>query len=160
MDIFNVLASALASITLAGIIYLYSKVLIKYPNLLYSKTRKEHEVNEDVPSYQERIKDATDLLLTASGNVDQVLNELTVIAREKEITISQLENQLNKLSNRELALKKRVENLEKIPLPALQYFESLLKKGEKRSASRDYKLFALGVIVTSIIGTVFMIVGG
>ena len=52
-------------------------------------------------------------------------------------------------------LKKKVEALQNVPLPAVSEFEKLMSKGDKRSAFRDYTLFISGVIV-SIIVTIFL----
>jgi hypothetical protein len=60
-----------------------------------------------------------------------------------------LEGDLGVLSQQEQALQQRIEGLKNVPLPAAEYFASLVHRGEQRSALRDYALFTLGVLVSA-----------
>lgn len=42
----------------------------------------------------------------------------------------------------------------RVPLPVADYFASMVSKGEKSSAIRDYGLFTAGVVVSEIVGIV------
>ncbi len=52
------------------------------------------------------------------------------------------------MTEEENTLKNKIQTLEKVPIEAIQYFEDALKRGDKRSAYRDYILFGLGVLVS------------
>jgi hypothetical protein len=56
-------------------------------------------------------------------------------------------------------LKRRVESLKSVPIPAAEYFANLMEKGERKSAFRDYTLFLLGVIVSGIVAVVLRMLG-
>ena len=114
---------------------------------------------EKTPTYQEKISRLTENLSKASKEVDEVLKEISAVSVERAQGISELEKQLAELSNREQQTKARIEALEKIPLEAVQHLEKILDKGDKRSALRDYMLFGLGVVVSTIIAIALKLVG-
>jgi len=51
----------------------------------------------------------------------------------------------------EMCIRDRVEGLQKVPLPAAEFFAKLIAAGEKKSALRDYLLFLAGVIVSALV---------
>lgn len=81
------------------------------------------------------------------------------VAQERQSTVLALEQELSEISKREKELQERIENLEKVPIPAVQYFAELVEKGERRSAWRDYMLFGLGVLVSTVISIVLRLIG-
>jgi hypothetical protein len=66
----------------------------------------------------------------------------------------QLETQLKDLTTRKGALTEQIEQLQKIPLPAMDYFIQGIRKQEKTSSLRDYILFIAGVLVSAIVAVV------
>jgi uncharacterized protein (DUF3084 family) len=90
-------------------------------------------------------------LAAASREVDTVLSELTSVAREREQAVTQLEAELKALEQREQSLQQSIKQLESVPLPVVERFAELTETGERRSARRDYVLFASGVVVSTII---------
>ena len=102
-------------------------------------------------TYSEKISRLTNSLSKATAEVDEVLKEITSVGSERAKTVTELEKQLLELTTREKQIKERIEVLEKVPLEAIQQFERILDKGDKRSAWRDYMLFGLGVIVSTVI---------
>jgi len=68
--------------------------------------------------------------------------------------VTKLEAQLSQLTQEEGELRKRIEGLQQVPLPAAEYFATLVNKGEKSSALRDYILFTAGVVVSAIVAVV------
>ena len=102
-------------------------------------------------TYSERLSELTSSLTTASSQVDSVLRELSLVAREKEDTVKRLEAGLGQLEERERDLKQKIEALQNVPLPVAEHFAKLVEPGERKSARRDYTLFGAGVVVTTII---------
>jgi len=99
-------------------------------------------------------------LVDGSREVDRVLKEMAEVAHKREIAISELEQELKALSEREKHLQEKVTNLEKVPLPTMQYFVSEMERGEKRSTWRDYILFGAGAIVSTVIAIVLKLAFG
>jgi hypothetical protein len=58
-----------------------------------------------------------------------------------------------------MAIKQKIATLEKVPIEVMKHFEEALKKGDKRSAYRDYILFGAGVIVSTVISTILKLIG-
>ena len=55
-------------------------------------------------------------------------------------------------------LKTRIGALKKMPLLVADHFVALLKPREQRSAQRDYILFGVGVVVTTIVTFIIALV--
>lgn len=83
---------------------------------------------------------------------------MTEVSRQREAAIAELEQQLEALAEREKHLQQRTETLKKVPLPAVEYFASIVGRGEKRRAWRDYALFDLGVIVSTVVAIILGLV--
>ena len=111
-------------------------------------------------SYSEKMAALNRSLVDGSREVDRVLKEMAEVAHKREIAISELEQELKALSEREKHLQEKVTNLEKVPLPAMQYFVSEMERGEKRSTWRDYILFGAGAIVSTVIAIVLKLAFG
>jgi len=109
--------------------------------------------------YAERINKTLKSLRKASDEMALATNEFNDIMNEKQDTIAVLERKLSELADKELEMKTKIETLQKVPIEALTYFESILIKGDKRSAYRDYILFGVGVIVSMIITIVLKKMG-
>ena len=120
-------------------------------------TRKlvHHFLGEPEPepekTYSERISELTHSLTNASSEVDSVLAELAQVAKDKEASVRSLEQGLTAMGQEEQYLQDRIKALENVPIPAAEHFVRLMETGEKRSAMRDYVLFGVGVVVTTII---------
>lgn len=108
------------------------------------------EINE-TKTYKQRLEDTLTVLKSAFAEVDKATIEFTDLMKEKEKNIDELEQRLSKLSTEESSLKNKVETLQKVPLEALDHFEAILNKGDKRSALRDYLLFISGIIASVIV---------
>jgi hypothetical protein len=111
-------------------------------------------------TYAERLAKLTDTLKRSSEDVDGVIEELSTVARERENAVRKLEADLASLSEREQELQKRVDDLQNVPLPVAEHFAALTSVGEKRSARRDYVLFGLGVVVSTVISIIFFLIQG
>jgi len=83
--------------------------------------------------------------------MDNLVQKIQVFSIEREKAIVKLESQLGIMSQQEQELSKRISSLKDVPLPAAEYFATLVSKGEGKSAKRDYVLFLLGVLVSSVI---------
>ena len=82
------------------------------------------------------------------------------VAHKREAAISELEVQLKQMMERERQLQDKINNLEKVPLPAVEYFVNEIEKGEKRNARRDILLFGLGVVVSTVVAIVLKLYFG
>ena len=111
-------------------------------------------------TYSERLSKLTSSLTTASSQVDSVLHELSLVAREKGDTVKKLEAGLGELEKREKELKQKIEALQNVPLPVAEHFAKLVEPSERRSARRDYILFGAGVMVTTIITLLLQVFSG
>jgi cell division protein FtsB len=90
-------------------------------------------------------------LRTASAEMDRIVDEIGRYTEERQSTVLKLEGDLQALSQREQELKKRIEGLQQVPLPAAEYFAKLVERTEKKSATRDYVLFLLGVVASAVV---------
>ena len=84
---------------------------------------------------------------------------ITKFTAERQATVEKLEEQISSLSLQEEELKRRIEGLKNVPLPAAEYFAQMLENGERKSALRDYGLFLAGVIVSAIVGVILKLGG-
>jgi hypothetical protein len=110
--------------------------------------------------YQDKMKILSSKLNKASHEVDSILEEIASISESREKAVAELEKKSQELAIRESELKDRISNLEKVPLPAVDYFLKVLEKGDRRSALRDYSLFGLGVIVSTAVSIILKYVFG
>jgi hypothetical protein len=95
----------------------------------------------------------------ASKKMDAIVSRIQEYTRARETAVTKLESELGVLTEQEMELRKRIEGLQRVPLPAAEYFVSLISKGEKNSAWRDYILFTAGVIVSALVGIVLKHLG-
>jgi hypothetical protein len=114
---------------------------------------------EKEESYSEKVLRLTSSLEKASREVDSVLKELASVAKTRANAVSDLESPLSQLSQHEQALRKQIEDLRATPVPVAEHFAELIAKGERRSAFRDYALFGLGVVVSTLIAIVLRLLG-
>lgn len=155
----------LASFTFSGVVSLVVGLLVPLLafSLEFGRTRRQwvdsQRISKEVPNYYAKIETLTDSLRSASKDVDKIIEEMAVARLERENALKLLEKQLVDIANREKEIKQRVQTLEQVPLPAVDYFLKMTEQGEKRSAWRDYSLFGLGVIVSTIISIVLKLLG-
>ena len=106
-------------------------------------------------SYGEQLEKLTESLNKSSAEVDNILNELSEVAQDRQKTLQGLESELLRLENRQAELNQRIKDLENVPIPVAEHFakltESLSESSEKRSAQRDYVLFVLGLILGTVL---------
>ena len=144
---FDFIIAAVASLVAGTLINFFSDVINKI-------LKKE---NKNKISYSEKLANLTENLVKASKEVDSVLSELSKVAQDREKSVLQLEIELSKMEKKEKELKEQIEQLQKTPLPVAEHFAKLIASGEKRSAKRDYLLFAAGVLVTTIITIIIQV---
>ncbi len=96
-------------------------------------------------------KDLLADLRKASTEMDRIVHQIGQYTQERQSTVMKLEGDLQALSQQEQELKKRIEGLQQVPLPAAEYFAKLVAKTEKKSAKRDYVLFLFGVVASAVV---------
>jgi hypothetical protein len=149
------LLSAIVSIAFGGFFAQKAGPLVE------QALRRIFGIKRDGPTtYAERVATLTESLRTASTEVDAVLNEIAVVARERADAVAALETQVHDMAQREDALKKRIDELQNVPLPVAEHFAALAAAGDKRSAKRDYLLFGMGVIVSTLLSIIFFLLQG
>ena len=109
-------------------------------------------------SFREKMEKLTASLSSASSEVDKILEEIQGVSQQREESLRNLEAKLTEFASREQQLKNRIETLEKIPLPAIEYFLHETERSERRSAIRDYILFGAGVIVSAIVSIILRLI--
>jgi len=90
-------------------------------------------------------------LSLASTKMDEVVKQIQEYTKGREEAVLELQSQLGSLSQQEQELRQRIHSLKDVPLPAAEYFATLIEKREKRSALRDYVLFLVGVVVSAVV---------
>lgn len=110
-------------------------------------------------SYRGKLDQLLASLSKASEEVEAVLMELGQVAKERQEAVQKLENDLRALKTRENELQEVIQTLEKVPIPVAKYLADAASAGERRSARRDYILFGLGVVVSTIVTIILRALG-
>jgi chromosome segregation ATPase len=166
------LAAALVSLLTAALVPGFRDLLSKFRWTRPILTRLEQlglltETREPAGAYEstyaERMQKLSGKLHEASSDFETLLQEMDHVAKQREIAVTELETKLTELSEREQTLESRITTLSQTHPRVAQEFIALLeegqKEGEKRSARRDYMLFAAGVVVTIVLTLVFNALG-
>lgn len=143
-------------VELIGVILPIVAAILGY---VFGGTRISRTRNQQPPNHSDRLKTLITTLASASTHVDEIVAELSESAMERQQALVTLERELSGLEEREHLARKRVSDLENIPLPVAEHFAALLSTGEGRSRRRDYLLFGLGVVVSSIISIALRLSG-
>ena len=133
-------------------------VFVLVPWSLYEQYREEKE-REKSETYSERLSKLTTNLDKSSEEVEVILAEMKRLSAEREASMQKLEKEIQGMEEREQASKKRIQDLENVPLAVAEHFAKLTEPGEKRGARRDYTLFFAGLVagqVLSIIGSIVL----
>lgn len=143
--------------TLSGLVSMAFGTLI-----FASLRRRPYNVRTRTPAqtYTQRLARLTDSLRRSSADVDALIEELSSAAQQREAAALKLEADLATLSAREQDLKKRVSHLQDLPLQVAEHFAALTKASERKNARRDYMLFGLGVLVSTLLSIIFFVIQG
>jgi hypothetical protein len=117
------------------------------------------DTSQTTVNYQDRLSELTESLSKSSAEVDSVLAEIAHVSAERAKAVSQLEQELATLEQQERELQTRIQALQSVPIPVAEHFAALTAAGDKRSARRDYLLFAAGVVVSTGIAIVLHLAG-
>lgn len=101
-------------------------------------------------SYQDQISQLSNRLRSISDEAARIMAEMSIIMEERAFSVSSPETELENLSKKETELRDKLEALENVPIEAVDHFTALVEARERRSALRDYILFALGVLVSTV----------
>lgn len=148
-------------ISIVGIII--SLLLVRdgrdYVQNIFLRILGRPQKQQHIETYSEKMSRLTENLLKSSSEMDKVLNEINVVSEERADALENLEKQLVELSIQEKQVKERISTLEKVPLEAIAQLEKIIEKGDKRSALRDYQLFFIGVLVSTVITIILKLLG-
>ena len=128
---------------------------------------RDHTVDlyiaEPEEPYHEKVSRLSASLSQSLAEADKLVKELDFALRKRSSAVARVQEQLTELSTREKRAHDRVTALETIRPEALQHFEKMLEaelsKGDRRSAWRDYSLFALGVVVSTAMAIILRYFG-
>jgi hypothetical protein len=67
--------------------------------------------------------------------------------------------QIAEMEQQKERLQQTIEELEGIPIPVAERFAELVDQGERKSAWRDYALFGLGVVVSTVVAIILGLLG-
>lgn len=134
----------------------FSEIGEKLVSRLVDKLRKRPPTPE---SPAQRLQRLSEKLSTTSSEFDVQLRELEKFASARQKAVEALEATMKDQTAREQQLRDNIKMLENVPLPVAKYFSELASSGEKKSARRDYLLFAAGVVVSTAIAIVLHLSG-
>lgn len=116
--------------------------------IIASLVRRRRPESED---YSARLSRLTSSLNRSSKEMDKILAELGEVAVSRQRAVEALGDELSTLSKRQKELEERNKELANVSMPVAEYFASIASEGEKRSARRDFLLFGLGVVVSTVV---------
>jgi|SRR6185369_7220927 len=125
--------------------------------ILFSRVNRF--TNDDDLLYTDKIQNLTNNMLKASQEMDELLAEFAQTTIKRKETMEKVGAELFALQQRQTELEERIAQLKDVPIPVAQEFAKLTQYGESRSARRDYLLFGLGVVVSTIIAIGLKLVG-
>lgn len=133
-------------------------------SVLDSYMRKKRRLTRALRTpFSEKVKRLTETLDKASQEMDQALEEMSLVSQIRESALADMEKKLETLSGKEQQLKAEIQALETVSHPVADRFAELVERaserGERRSAIRDYALFALGVITPSLVSLLMKLFG-
>jgi len=152
----NTVLRALATMVSGFTVGLMAFLLGKLLAIVTDKMRQRRGDSRD-ESHGERLARLTGSLREASAEVNAVLVEMTNVVSQREKAIQTLEGDLERLQQREKELTETIQALENVPVSVAEHFAKLVEPVERRSARRDYLLFAAGVAVTTVITVVLQL---
>ncbi len=152
MDFIDIIGQAgfevIASLLLGVISILISPFFRKVYRRFFKLSRRK-SVSEE--SFSEKLSNLTRNLNDSSLEIDNVINEISIVAIERGKTINKLQEELQKLENKEEEVKNRLQDLKDVPIPVAEHFSEIIESRDKKSALRDYLLFVAGVVVSALV---------
>jgi len=153
----ELLVAVIASTLGAGFFSGINKLLEKPPTTAFGKAFREFALKHGLIS--ENTGPTTQAVLfeqltEATKNMDAVISRVQEYTGQRQTEVAKLEVQLTQLTKQEGELRETIKNLQGVPLPAAEYFATLVNKGEKSGARRDYTLFTAGAVVSVIVAII------
>jgi uncharacterized Zn finger protein len=146
IDIVTTLLAGIVSMFAGAITFLLSSDVIKEKTYRLLGLRKNKQ-----ESLSERIIRLNKSLKISSNEIESVLREMEEITKNKEKNIIIVEEKIEKLNAKENEMQTKINMMANNPLIKIDKIEKILEEGEKRSKKRDLVLFALGVIVSTVL---------
>lgn len=140
------------TLALAPAVSLLAGVLVARPPLTVSFHRRGAQ-----QVHARRLDELTATLRRQSKDIDRVVDELAAVATERHSAIEELSNQLSVLSAKEQELRRRNDVLLAASVPAAQEFALLTAEADRRNQRQSYRLFVAGVVVSTVVNTIFYI---
>lgn len=133
--------------------------IVEFQTIFRKYFLKKRQEEKRETYYSEKLGELLKSLNKSSKEVDDILNELSDVTNERAKALSNLESELLTLESREEEVKKRIQDLENVPIAAVEHFAKLTSAGEKKSARRDYILFGAGVIASTVVAIILKLLG-
>jgi hypothetical protein len=125
--------------------------------LILSAHSKESDSKQGV-SPGEKIRKALIRLEEGSSEIDTIILEIRTQLQERQEALEQLTEQHRALSEEEEALTKRIASLKEVRFEVAEYFDEMTKRhirtAEQEHRKRDYRLFAAGAVIASLIAPI------
>ena len=154
MELIAVLVSALVGIIAPGLKVLIADLLKKGVGENFFRENLAGRLIVNILGIKASVQAPESLfteLSLASSKMDEIVKQVQEYTRGREQAVAELQSRLGSLSEQEQELKQRIHSLKDVPLPAAEYFANLIERREKRSALRDYVLFLVGVVVSTVV---------
>jgi hypothetical protein len=107
-------------------------------------------------TFAQRTNDLAENLARISHEADALLEEMRSVIKAGDATVKQQESRLAEMAAREQELRIRIETLNKVSIPAVQYFIGFLEKGERRSVWRDIIILIISALLTIVLSPLFL----
>jgi hypothetical protein len=113
--------------------------------------------NKADETFSSKVEKLNSKLKKTSEEADVIIKEIETLTTERVEKVKKMEDEINVLADKEKQLNERIETLRNVPIEAVKQFEELLNKDNRRSARRDFVLFGLGVVVSTVITIVLKV---
>jgi len=150
----------------AGILFALALVSYVVGVILWRRTAKGGiPLSQSLPELDEvlmrgeHFRDLSFQLRKKLDEVGEISQNLQWASEDWQQRYSVFESRVAHLSEKEKELRKQVDSLGQIPLPAMEYFRDLLDRGERSAARRDYLLFGAGILATVALSLVLKLLG-
>ncbi|HUV80779.1 MAG TPA: hypothetical protein VMW40_08190 [Candidatus Bathyarchaeia archaeon] len=120
--------------------------------------RKKRAARREV-TQGERIQQSISKLSSASQEIDTIIKDIVQDIKHRQTVLEELKAKYQTLSQEKAELSKQVEMLKDTQPEVAKYFEQTLQQMEKKRARRDSLMFALGIVVTTVIAILLGVLG-
>ena len=108
-------------------------------------------------SFGAQLSDLTKRLADSSTKIDDLIDEMARVSRERESAIRTLGTELTELESREQQTRERIDALENVSISVADHLVDLMQPRENQAAKRGLVFFISGAVFSSIVTVVVQI---